>query len=62
MCSCSSTQVAASEVLVNAPEWVHGFVARVNISPLHLFRQGYLYLLHPLDDVYKPYVHKRSYE
>ena len=29
MCSASSTlQVAASEVLVNALEWVHGFVAR----------------------------------
>lgn len=42
------SQVAASEVLVNAPEWVHGFVAQgANISPLHLFRSRIPVLLHP---------------
>ncbi|EPD3051029.1 4-(cytidine 5'-diphospho)-2-C-methyl-D-erythritol kinase [Proteus mirabilis] len=42
------SQEAASEVLINAPEWVHGFVAQgVNISPVHLFRSRIPVLLHP---------------
>lgn len=42
------SQDAASKVLINAPEWVHGFVAQgVNISPLHLFRSRIPVLLHP---------------
>lgn len=36
-------QAAARQVLINAPAWVKGFVARgVNISPLHQFRAGLL--------------------